>query len=345
MALYGDRQEEEWTHDSGLAGEFGFEFLGVGECPKRLGEPPCQYYLRTGTCKFGSSCKFNHPKNDGASFTSAPLNTYGYPLRPGEKECSYYLKTGQCKFHMTCKFDHPQSDGTSVSASARPFYPTPQSLSSPSPELYDSTTSSYRVGRPSLFPGSFVAGAYGPMLLPGVVPIPNWSPHSGPVSPAPSPGAQASVGASSVYGLSQLGSSSPAFRGAYSHLPLSAGSSGSIVQEQKFPQRPGQPDCKYYMRTGDCKYGPSCRYNHTEFNCALSPLGLPLRPRVQACSFYMQNGQCKFGRTCKYDHPIATLKYSPASSYTEIPGSNVDPGRNGLWHSGNSSSDSANLTL
>lgn len=88
-----------------------------------------------------------------------------------------------------------------------------------------------------------------------------------------------------MYGLSQLGSSPPAFFGAYSHLPpSSAGPSGSIVREQKFPERPGQPDCKYYMRTGDCKYGPSCRYNHmpdwdvAKSNCALSALGLPLRP-------------------------------------------------------------------
>ncbi|KAL1542666.1 zinc finger CCCH domain-containing protein 32-like isoform X2 [Salvia divinorum] len=373
MALYGDQQRVGWAHDSGLeegsmrrlnlwerrvyperpglpdcayyvrTGSCGYgancrynhprlrsSSFGVGEYPERLGEPPCQYYLRKGTCKFGTSCKFNHPKNAGGSLTSAPLNSYGYPSRPGEKECSYYLKTGQCKFGIACKFDHPQSDGTSVSASARPFYPTVQSLSSPFPELYDSATSSYRVGRPSLF----VAGAYGPML----VPIPNWNSHSGPVSPAPSPGAQASVGATSVYGLSQLGSSSPAFFGAYSHLPLSAGPSGSIVQEQKFPERPDQPDCKYYMRTGDCKYGPSCRYNHTpdwavsKSNSALCPLGLPLRP-------------CKFGRTCKYDHPIATLKYSLASS-PEMQGERiVDPGRTRLRHSGNSSSDSANLTL
>lgn len=301
--------------------------LGVGEFPERVGEPACQYYLRTGTCKFASSCKFNHPKNAGGSLTNAPLNIYGYPLRPGERECSYYLKTGQCKFGITCKFDHPQPDGTSVvSASARPFYPTAQSLSSPSPEQYDSSTTSYRVARPPLLPGSYVAGAYGPMLLPGVVSIPNWNPYSGSVSPAPSPGAQPSVGATSVYGLSQLGSSPPAFAGAYSQLPSSAGPSGGITQEQKFPERHGQPDCKYYMRTGDCKYGSSCRYNHppdwvvSRYNCALSSLGLPLRPGVQACSFYMQKGHCKFGRTCKFDHPISTLKFSPASSYAEMPG-------------------------
>lgn len=107
----------------------------------------------------------------------------------------------------------------------------------------------------------------------------------GPVSPAPSPGAQHSVGATSVYGLSQLGSSAPAFAGAYSQLPSSAaGPSSSITKEHKFPERTGQPDCKYYMRTGECKYGSSCRYNHppdwvvSKSNCALSPLGLPLRP-------------------------------------------------------------------
>ncbi|KAL8530852.1 hypothetical protein ACS0TY_007763 [Phlomoides rotata] len=359
MASYGDHQQVEWAQEPGLeesmrrldlwdreayperpglpdcayymrTGSCGYgpkcrynhppdrnSSLGGGEYPERAGEPPCQYYLRTGTCKFGALCKFNHPKNAGGSLTNAPLNIYGYPLRPGEKECSYYLKTGQCKFAITCKFDHPQPDGTSVSASARPFYLTVQSPS-PSPEHYDSPSTGYRVPRPPMLPGSY----YGPMLLPGVVPIPNWNPYPGQISPAPSPGPQPSVGPTSVYGPSQLGSSVPAFTGAYSQLPSSAAPSGSTTKEQKFPERPGQPDCKYYMRTGDCKYGFSCRYNHppdwivSKSNCALSSLGLPLRPGVQACSFYLQRGQCKFGRTCKFDHPIASPKYT----YTEMPG-------------------------
>lgn len=48
-----------------------------------------QYYLRTGTCKFGISCKFNHPKNAGGSLTSAPLNVYGYPMRQVIVCCMY----------------------------------------------------------------------------------------------------------------------------------------------------------------------------------------------------------------------------------------------------------------
>lgn len=29
-----------------------------------------------------------------------------------------------------------------------------------------------------------------------------------------------------------------------------------------FPQRPGEPDCAFYMRTGKCDYGQSCKFNH-----------------------------------------------------------------------------------
>jgi len=41
-----------------------------------------QYFLKTGTCKFGATCKFNHPRNAGGSLAKAPLNYHGYPLRP-----------------------------------------------------------------------------------------------------------------------------------------------------------------------------------------------------------------------------------------------------------------------
>ncbi|CAK9178040.1 unnamed protein product [Ilex paraguariensis] len=256
-----------------------------GDYPERLGEPACQYYLRTGTCKFGASCKFHHPRNAGGTLSNVPLNIYGYPLRPDEKECSYYLKTGQCKFGSTCKFHHPLPSGISLPASARPFYPTVQSHSAPSPEQSGGTLTSYRVARPPLLPGSYVPGAYGPVLLsPGVVHMPNWTPYSGPISPVLSPGAQPSVGAASLYGMSQLSSSAPALAGPYPHLPPSAGPSSSSQNDRLFPDRPGEPECQYYMKTGDCKFGLSCRYHHppdwvaSKTNCFFSPMGFPLRP-------------------------------------------------------------------
>lgn len=30
---------------------------------ERPGEPDCAYYIRTGLCRFGMTCKFNHPAN------------------------------------------------------------------------------------------------------------------------------------------------------------------------------------------------------------------------------------------------------------------------------------------
>ncbi|XP_047329180.1 zinc finger CCCH domain-containing protein 32-like [Impatiens glandulifera] len=303
----------------------------VGEYPERPGELACQFYLRTGFCKFGASCKFHHPKT-GGFVTNMRLSSYGFPLRPGEQECSYYLRTGQCKFGITCKFNHPQPAGVSVPAStARPFYPAVQSSSSSalSADQYGGATSSFRAARPPLLPGSYVPSAYGTttMLLPtGVVSIPGWNPYSGPVSPVLSPSAQPSVGAGSVYGVTQISSSSSGFPGIYPSVPSPADASNSSHKEKVFPERLGQPDCQYYLQTGDCKFGPSCRYHHppdwaiSKMNCALNYLGLPLRPGVQACTFYMQRGSCKFGKICKFDHPVGSVRYSPStSSLSDIP--------------------------
>uniref|UniRef100_A0A2P2LAT1 Nucleic acid binding protein n=1 Tax=Rhizophora mucronata TaxID=61149 RepID=A0A2P2LAT1_RHIMU len=186
------------------------------------------------------------------------------------------------------------------------------------PDQYGAASPSLRV-RPPLLPGSYMQGAYGPLLFsPGVVPIPGWSPYSAPVSPVLSPGAQPTGGATSIYGVTQLSSS--AHVGPYPSLAASVGPSSNKVKEQTFPERPGEPECQYYLRTGDCKFGSSCRYHHPQdravprTNCILSSAGLPLRPGAQSCSFYLQNGQCKFGSTCKFDHPIGTMSYTPSSS-------------------------------
>ena len=41
-----------------------------------------QYYLKTGTCKFGATCKFHHPREKAAIATRVQLNVLGYPIRP-----------------------------------------------------------------------------------------------------------------------------------------------------------------------------------------------------------------------------------------------------------------------
>ncbi|MCI17503.1 zinc finger CCCH domain-containing protein 43-like, partial [Trifolium medium] len=69
-----------------------------------------QYYQRSGGCKFGKACKFNHTR--GFTAPISELNFLGLPIRLGERECPYYMRTGSCKFGSNCRFNHP--DPTTV---------------------------------------------------------------------------------------------------------------------------------------------------------------------------------------------------------------------------------------
>ncbi|KAJ6852641.1 zinc finger CCCH domain-containing protein 5-like [Iris pallida] len=288
---------------------------GVGGFPERTGQPVCQYFLKTGTCKYGTSCKYDHPRQGIGSAHPVSLNYYGYPFRPGEKECSYYVRTGQCKFGSTCKFHHPELGDAMAPSAAPAFYPTVQAP----------TMASWQVARPPMVPTPYMQPAYGSMMIsPGVVQVPSWSPYPQTASLALSPGGQHSIQTGTLYGSSnRLSPSAPAYPGPYSAV-ASSGPSSSSQKEHMFPERPGQLECQYYMRTGDCKFGPSCKYHHPpnripRIDYGVNPIGLPLRPGTQPCAFYAQHGVCKFGATCKFDHSMV-LSYNPsASSLVDMP--------------------------
>ena len=83
----------------------------------------CRDYLRTGRCKYGASCKYNHPPNvqsGGGMKTPIDPTEPLFPIRPNEPLCQYYMKHGTCKFGQACKFHHPPQSvigGTSASLS------------------------------------------------------------------------------------------------------------------------------------------------------------------------------------------------------------------------------------
>mmetsp|Transcript_89445 Transcript_89445/g.251918 ORF Transcript_89445/g.251918 Transcript_89445/m.251918 type:complete len:444 (+) Transcript_89445:84-1415(+) len=84
--------------------------LNSKKLPLRPGVPACSYFMRKGECKYGRTCKWDHPE--------VTVNTKGYPMRPGETPCAFYLRTGICKFSSTCKFDHPEHVTPSVALAA-----------------------------------------------------------------------------------------------------------------------------------------------------------------------------------------------------------------------------------
>lgn len=100
-------------------------------------------------------------------------------------------------------------------------------------------------------------------------------------------GQQQVTGSSQYYATSRQSETTLASaQGMYSSYRPSSVSMGvyAVQRENIFPERPDQPECQYYMKTGDCKFGAVCRFHHPKErlipvpNCALSPLGLPLRP-------------------------------------------------------------------
>ncbi|MCO5614608.1 hypothetical protein L7F22_068892 [Adiantum nelumboides] len=247
--------------------------------PVREGEPDCAFYMKTGICKFGSKCKFNHPENKGATgienesangFVKSTLadsvaktvivsanggdgdtptgsvkpatsfNAKGLPIRLGEADCSFYLKTGSCKFGSACRFNHPASVAIQ------------QSQTAVAPVL-----------------GGYTAAApYGSFsLFPGALPD-----YSFTLPPAPA------------------------------DLGLS-----SLAPPSVYPQRPGETTCAFFMKTGVCKFAASCKYHHPidrkEPSTKITLAGYPRREGEQACPFYMKTGTCKYALTCKFDHP------------------------------------------
>lgn len=268
-----------------------------GELPERVGQPDCQYFLKKGVCKFGATCKYHHPR-DRHDAQSVPLNVLGFPIRQDQKSCPYYMRTGACKFGLVCKFNHPQPAtlGTVLPLTGSPSYGStiPSAAFTSSLPLVGGVSGWPLSNRPTYMPGhhSQNLAAYMPVILPtspGTMPVQQgWPAYMGIVNHHPS---------SDVHGPI-----------------LTPSSNNNNVQSilsslLNFPQRPDQPDCLYYMKTGSCKYRSTCKYHHPkERNSTstrnLGPLGLPLRPGQPVCSHYNQHGTCRFGPVCKFDHPL-----------------------------------------
>lgn len=101
-----------------------------------------------------------------------------------------------------------------------------------------------------------------------------------------SEGQQQTAGDSAGYGTARQSESAVSASYRSGSVPIGY---YALQRDNVFPERPGQPECQYYMKTGDCKFGAVCRFHHPSErlipapDCLLSALGLPLRP--VSCSF------------------------------------------------------------
>ncbi|KAK8517829.1 hypothetical protein V6N13_127983 [Hibiscus sabdariffa] len=266
------------------------------ELPERAGQPDCGYFIKTGTCKYGSTCKYHHPKDrNGAG--PVIFNILGLPMRQDEKSCPYYMRTGSCKFGIACKFHHPQP------ASPGAGLPVGSSFLPPSGVPYAGGLPTWSLPRAPYVSGPRLQSqSYMPVIVSpsqSMIPAPGWSTYMGTMNPVSS---AVVVGSNLAYNAVN---------------PAESGSSGKLLLDaSNFPERPDQPECRYYMNTGTCKYGSDCKFHHPKERIAnsavngIGPLGLPSRPGQAVCSSYTMYGLCKYGPTCRFDHPFVGYPYN-----------------------------------
>ncbi|KAI8552035.1 hypothetical protein RHMOL_Rhmol06G0233200 [Rhododendron molle] len=111
--------------------------------PDRPEQPECRQFMSNGSCKYGSDCKYHHPRERIAQLATNSLGPLMLPLRPGIPVCSYYSLYGLCKYGPTCKFDHPLPGYSYDYGLSYPtvFHPPLLPYQSNSPMLLSSDTS------------------------------------------------------------------------------------------------------------------------------------------------------------------------------------------------------------
>ncbi|KZV24860.1 zinc finger CCCH domain-containing protein 67 [Dorcoceras hygrometricum] len=269
------------------------------ENSEREGQIECKYYLSEGGCKYGKDCKYVHRANRTSMSHTPELNFLGLPIRLGEKECPYYLRTGSCKYGSNCRFHHPEPTSVTVGDSPSGFN---NGGSLPSQHISTSSVSSWS----------------SPRTYNDVSPFLPYPPtHQG----APPPNSEWNGYQAAAYPTSERTlPTPPAF--VINNLPTEMNfpmqrQHDFIVDE--YPERPGQPECSYFLKTGDCKYKSSCKYHHPKSRTSkaranpyvLNDKGLPLRPDQPVCTHYHRYGICKYGPACRYDHPLNPGTFPP----------------------------------
>ncbi|XP_037405903.1 zinc finger CCCH domain-containing protein 8-like isoform X5 [Triticum dicoccoides] len=302
--------------------------------PERPGEPNCPFFVKTGECKFGSKCKFNHPKKKDDGTVAGPGDKESLfsanstlPVKPSEpcpqeslisgnstlpvkpsKPCPHYAK-GKCKLGTNCKFIHakdmePPSSGGNESENT-----ATAEAAGHHGAVHDS------VSAKKLAPVALEHNSKGMPIRPGEVDcsfyIKTGSCMYGRTCRFNHP--ERHIQASVVPGemLNPAVKFLPSFDFRVTHVPIEP-------EPITYPQRPGETVCDFYKKTGFCKFSEKCKFHHPVDRSApdsiakwepsqqpvtLTVAGFPRREDAEACAYYMKTGACKFGVQCKFDHP------------------------------------------
>ncbi|KAK4568875.1 hypothetical protein RGQ29_004337 [Quercus rubra] len=233
----GDEGEKKGERNGG-GKKFQYQF------PVRPEAEDCSFYLKTGTCKFGSNCRFNHPvKRKNQATKDKVKEKEELAERPGQLECKYYLRSGGCKFGKACRYNHTRGKTTGSTFLELNFLGLPIRPGEKECPYYMRT-------------GSCKYGANCKFNHPDPTAVAGGDPSSGFGN-----GVSVSLGASqsSVTSWSPpraMNENSPFVPVVLSPTP------GVPPQNSDWNGYQEQDICAHYGLYGICKFGPACKFDH-----------------------------------------------------------------------------------
>ncbi|XP_039780954.1 uncharacterized protein LOC120648298 isoform X2 [Panicum virgatum] len=221
--------------------------------------PECPFLQRFGNCKFASTCQYYHPKDKFPS-----------KYQPKDKFPSRYHPKDNFQSRYRSKRDPPLAEELKA---------YPDRSGKPECPFYMKT-------------GSCKFGADCKFHHPkDLTPSMQW-----PGSPKSLVAANEHHPAARIPSIQAPASPERSVAANEHHQAARIALQDHMYQQQKCPERPGQPDCRYYMQFGKCKFQSACIFNHPK-----DRLSSGWHPAE--CPFYMKTGTCQFGSACEFSHP------------------------------------------
>uniref|UniRef100_A0ACD5VW27 Uncharacterized protein n=1 Tax=Avena sativa TaxID=4498 RepID=A0ACD5VW27_AVESA len=282
--------------------------------PIRKGSRNCTYYMRNGACRYGKHCHFNHPEHVIDAQFYAPTGWEDSALQL-EKSLDHHT-TVDVTSHLKKSSDDATLDDTSYSKKFSDHATLNDTShlkkSSDDATLDDTSYSKNFFGHATLNDTSSSTGVLPPNILRMLLP-PQKVPATTEAKMIPvKKGSNWSSTSDDSDGCCSADSSD----GPLCKQEHVDSSDGSLCKQEHvdYPERPGRPECPFYMRFGDCKFASRCKYHHsidkypTRSHPEISSLGVkkteyPERPGEPECPFYMKAQFCKFGARCRFNHP------------------------------------------
>ena len=228
----------------------------------------CKFYMRSGRCHFGKKCRYSHDVEEVAVGNTSEekdeesRSPEPRAIRVSSTACKFYLTTGQCRFGNKCRYSHDPEAKSPVD--------TAEMMDE---ELVNSPPSQDTSARACKF---FARNGH------------------------------------CRFGERCRNSHDPEMM----HVDDEAAErkNGVIVSASSDAASKPVAACKFYVKTGSCRFGDKCHYLHPSEDSPAagttkmkikkikSPPRQLTRAPVVPCKFFVRTGHCRFGDQCLYLH-------------------------------------------